>query len=331
MNHGFGQLVCCLEERWPHPEEARLIIQTHDYPDHDAVASAWGLSRLLAEIGYPSRIVYRGRLRSHSLLAMVGQLGIPLERLHDSDMAKLADWQALIVDGSPLRANARSLAGTVLGVVDHHPNPGDLDCPWVDVRTSYGSCASIVADLWMEAGREPDRDTATALLMGIQMDTDFLGRRVSPMDLAALQRIFFIADWEFGTSTLRTALSVEDLPQIEAALSHAQVDGNLFFTVVPTDCSQELISILADFFLRLREVSVTVIVESGGDDYHVSVRSRNTELSAAALLKRALAGMGQGGGHDHMAGGVIPPTAFPGEIPVFKRFKEAIEILQELQ
>lgn len=331
MNHGYLELRASLEKMFPVPAEARIAIQPHDYPDHDAVASAWGLARLLELDGYAPRLIYRGRLRSHSLLAMVGQLGIPLVRVPDRDASQWEDWYVIVVDGSPLRANARPFGSAVIGVLDHHPDPGAIEAPWVDIRTSYGACASIVADLWMEAGREPDRDTATAILMGIQMDTDFLGRRVSPMDLAALQRIFFIADWEFGTNTLKTALSVEDLPQIEAAVSGARISNNVFFTVLPMDSSQELISILADFFLRLREIQVTVIIEAGGSDYHLSVRSRAPELSASAILKRAIAGFGQGGGHDHMAGGVIVRDRFPGDEQVFKKFLQAIDVLQEMQ
>jgi nanoRNase/pAp phosphatase (c-di-AMP/oligoRNAs hydrolase) len=312
------------------PPAGPVLVQTHDFPDHDAAAAAFGLARLLERSGYAVRIVHRGRVRSHSMWAMVDELGVPLERIRGELPPELADAPIVLVDGSPNNANAAPL-GRLVGVVDHHPNPGRLDCAFADVRTSYGSCATIVHEYWREAGLEPERAAATALLMGIQMDTDFLARRVSPADLEAHYRLFFLADWEFGTRVVKASLSLKDLPGFGSAIARSRVRGKLFFTDVPQDCTQEFISILADFFLRLREVSVTVIVESAGAQRHLSVRSRTPEVSAAAVVKYALAGIGEGGGHDHMAGGVIDAARCPSLDSLFARFALAVETAQENQ
>lgn len=97
------------------------------------------------------------------------------------------------------------------------------------------------------------------------------------------------------------------------------------------DLSQELISIMADFFLRLKEITVTVIVETGGDRSHVSVRSRAPDISAAQVVKQALAGIGSGGGHDHMAGGTILETSEMDEQALFECFMDAVDTAQENQ
>ncbi len=308
-----------------------VVVQPHDHPDHDAAAAAFGLAKLLAHFGFECRILHRGRVRSHSLTAMVGELGIPLERIREDLPAELEDAPCILVDGSPTNANALPLTSRLVGVVDHHPNPGSVSAPFVDVRTSYGACATIIGEYWGDAGLDPDRETATALLMGIQMDTDFLSRRVSPADLEAHHRLFFRADWEFGTRVVKASLSIADLPAFEYAVAHSHTRGPLFFTVLHMDCSQELISIMADFFLRLKEISVTVIVETGGGKAHVSVRSRSGDISAGAVVREALSGIGEGGGHDHMAGGVIRSLACPNEDILFERFVEAVESAQENQ
>jgi len=308
-----------------------VIVQPHDFPDHDAVAAAYGLARLLGRYGFRPRILHRGRIRSHSLTAMVAQLSIPMERVRLELDAGLELCPCIIVDGSPNNANAHPLTRNLLGVVDHHANPGSLDCPFSDIRTSYGACATIIADYWVEAELFPDRDTATALLMGIQMDTDFLSRRVTPSDLDAHHRLFFRADWQFGTRVVKASLSLQDLKAFGLAISNYHHRGNLFFTVLPLEGTPELISIIADFFLRLREISVTVIVEAGGERHHVSVRSRLPDVSAAAVIRLALVGIGEGGGHDHMAGGFIYVPQFPDENSLFERFADAVEAAQENQ
>lgn len=308
-----------------------ILVQPHDDPDHDAAAAAFGLARLLARSGFRPRIQHRGRVRSHSLLAMVSELGVSLERVRGDLSEELGSAPCVLLDGSPAHSNAKPLSRNLVGVIDHHPNPGPLECPFVDIRTSYGACSSIVSDYWRDAGLDPDRNTATALLMGIQMDTDFLARRVSPADLDAHHRLFFLGDWEFSTRVVKASLSLHDLPAFRYAATNARIADGLFFTMLPMDCTQELISILADFFLRLKEISMTVIVEAGGGKRHVSVRTKSSDLSAAFVVRLALSGIGRGGGHDHMAGGVIEAEFDPGEEGLFTRFRTAMEAAQENQ
>ncbi|GAB1481970.1 DHHA1 domain-containing protein [Treponema sp.] len=325
----FTRLLSALDASNIDKSQRRLIIQPHDHPDHDAVAAAFALSRLLTRCGYDPQIMHRGRLRSHSLQAMVSQLNIAMEKVRGSLSGEDSELPCIIVDASPNNVNAKPLTSQLVGVIDHHPNPGMLDCLFSDIRTSYGACSSIIADYWQESGYDPDKETATALLMGIQMDTDFLSRRVSPSDLDAHHRLFLRADWEFGTRLVKASLSIHDLPAFEAAVSGSRTEGLLFFTVVPMACSQELISIMADFFLRLKEICVTVIIESGGERPHVSVRSRVNDISARSIVKLALAGIGEGGGHDHMAGGVLSADSDHTDEYLFDRFIDAVETAQE--
>ncbi len=310
--------------------EKTLIIQPHDNPDHDAVAAAFALTKLLERRGFSPRIVHRGTIRSHSLQAMTAELSIPLELCDSQRAAEQETIPCVVIDASPNNTNATPLTDRLVAVVDHHPHPGDLSgLPFSDIRPQYGSCASIVAEYWQESGEEVDKATATALLMGIQMDTDFLSRRVSQADLEAHYRLFFRGDWEFGARIVKSALAIQDLPALKEVLGHARVRDGIFFSVVPFECTQEVLSIMADFFLRIKEARATVIVEAGGGEYHVSARSKLSSLSASELMKRALVGIGRGGGHDHMAGGIIDPALYPGEPALFERFVAAATDIQE--
>lgn len=161
------------------------------------------------------------------------------------------------------------------------------------------------------------------------MDTDFLCRGVHQTDLEAFHRLFFLADWEFSQRVIKSSLSLPDLGAISSALDRARIHGPLLFSDIPMECSQELISIVADFLLRLKEIDVVAIVETGGPQMHLSVRSRRDSVSAALLIQRALAGLGAGGGHDHMAGGSIEQDAWPGTDELYRRFEAAFDALQE--
>jgi nanoRNase/pAp phosphatase (c-di-AMP/oligoRNAs hydrolase) len=308
-----------------------VLIQTHDYPDHDAVAAAFGLQQLLLRFNMYPQIVYRGIIQSQSLWTMITDLNISLMRITELIPENLADLPCILVDGNPNNTNAKPINQNLFAVIDHHVDSKTPSCPFVDIRTSCGSCATIIADYWSEADLAPEKDTATALLMGIEMDTDFLSRNTSPSDLDALHRLFFRADWQYGTQLLKSSLSVKDIPLFAMAAENAKINGSLFFTTVNTEASKELISILADFFLRLREIAVSVIIEDQSEKKHVSVRSKSPDISASVVIRKALNQIGSGGGHDSMAGGDIDISIEISNEDIFQRFIDAVKFAQEQQ
>jgi nanoRNase/pAp phosphatase (c-di-AMP/oligoRNAs hydrolase) len=320
---GFTRLLSLLGD------PGTVVIQTHDFPDHDAAASAFALGELLRLQGYDPRLLYRGVIRSHSLKTMLSKLKIDLKRVKNTAGRGLAQCPCIVVDGNPANTNARPVTGYLLGVVDHHGNAAVPDCPFTDIDANSGSCSALVARYWEEMGLLPGKNIATALLMGIEMDTDFLTRQVSRLDMEALYRLFFQADWEFGSGALKTSLSIKDLPSLKMVMANSKIRDSIFFSLIDTDTSQEVISILADFFLRFREIRVTVIIETEGNDRHVSVRSRDPRISAARIIREALKGLGSGGGHDYMAGGLIDTGAPISEEDLFRRFLDAAAKEQE--
>jgi nanoRNase/pAp phosphatase (c-di-AMP/oligoRNAs hydrolase) len=330
MTGAFSRLKTLLEDCFRGRGAGPVVIQTHDFPDHDAAASAFGLARLLEKQGIEARLYYRGIINSFSLRTMIRKLEIPLYRA--LDMAEDSrSAPCIVVDGNTTNTNARPVTDYLFGVVDHHANAGVPDCPFTDIRTDCGSCAAIIADYWKEAGLAPDHNTATALLMGIEMDTDFLSRRVTRSDIDALHRLFFTGDWELSSRVVKTSLSTKNLPAFEKAVGNARIKGKLLFSLIPLETSQEVISILADFFLRCRETFVTVVIETEGAARHISVRSRDPGISAAFIIREALKDIGEGGGHDYMAGGVINPAVNISEEELFLRFAGAMEKFQEYQ
>ena len=53
-----------------------VSVQTHDFPDHDAIAAAFGMQRLLEREGVPARIVYAGDIQRDSLRRMISDCAI---------------------------------------------------------------------------------------------------------------------------------------------------------------------------------------------------------------------------------------------------------------
>lgn len=298
-----------------------VVVQTHDYPDIDAVASAWSLARLLERRGFRAQTGYRGEIRSRSLSRLVDELGVGLR----SSLPELNDSQILVVDGSPTNGNVSLLPGELCGVIDHHCRSVDPSAPFLDLRPELAACSTIIAGYWLESRAQIPRDLATALLAGIQSDTDFLSRRASPEDFAVYAALFTAGDFELASRIVRTVLDLGELKLISGALEHATIRDGLLWAWIPGPCGQEALAVLAEFVLRVEELKAAVVVEqdrttSEGSGVHLSVRSKDPAFSAFDLVRMVLVGMGTGGGHSHSAGGFIPDSAFPGEEELRDRF-----------
>ncbi len=285
----------------------KLYIQTHDFPDPDAVAAAFGLQRLLENYGYRPEIVYAGEIQREALLDMIRQLGI---RLGNAASCKIApEDPIIIVDGCKGSNNVTELPGDEIAVIDHHEVAVPKNVAFSDIRPAYGACSSIIYEYYLAAGIEVPGAVATALLLGLNIDTALLMRRVSEPDLEAHYRLHRRADNRLVNELLRNNAEVKDLDFFKTALSGIIIEGDYAFCYFPDGCRQNLMGIMCDFFLALKEVNFAVVCARNGNRVNVSVRSEKKEWNASDVVRRALAGSGSGGGHPDMAAGIIPDAA----------------------
>lgn len=313
MAERFPALVSRLDMGRP------VAVQTHDYPDIDAVGSVWALACLLRRHGFSASCVYRGELHSRSLANLIENLGIEIS----SAVQLSPEHQVIVVDGSPGNGNVTLAAGELVAVIDHHCRSGDASAPFLDLRPEIASCSTMILGYWMEADAAPPRDIATALLAGIQSDTDFLSRRCSDQDFDAYAALYRAGDWELASRVVRTVLDLRELGLIVSAIEQAVVRDGLLFAFIHGPCASEAPGVLAEFALRAEELSAAVVAKTDEVGVHISVRSKSATISAFSLVRAALAGLGNGGGHAHSAGGIVPESADPGEVELRERFFKA--------
>ena len=294
------------------------FVQTHDFPDHDSVASAFALQQLLRTQGVDAAIVYEGEVQRDSLAAMTDALGIALH--HSATRRIQADDLAVVVDGCAGNHNVSRLPARRIGVIDHHIIEHPDDVPYVDIRPGYGACSTIVYDYYRELGLPVSPAVATALLVGINVDTRHLVRGASARDVAAYTALYRKADARLTASILGQSLEQRDLAYYRAALNSVVVHDRFAFCHLAEGCSRNLLGVLSDFFSGLREVDVVVLCASEAGRLNLSVRCEREIRNASALVQQALAGIGMGGGHRHMAGGsVLEGVAVDAE-EIYRRF-----------
>ncbi len=313
---GIQELIAHIDPDRP------LVIQAHDFPDHDAVASAYALAGLLRENDIEARLCYGGEIQSDSLTEAIRLLEIPISSCTELGLSD--DTQIVVVDGFIGNRNIQGMPGDVIGVIDHHKPPTEPDSPYWDIRPHYGACSTILYEYYKIAKLDMDRPTATALLMGLMMDTGFMTRGVTPVDLEAFAKLFFTGDWQTGSRLLKNSLSLNDLAVFREAINQCVVAEDFCYVPIQKETTPEVMALIADFFLGLREIHFVVVVEPEREEYRISVRSEDYGRPSDVVIRKALEGIGAGGGHVHMGGGSIPRDLYPGEEGLRKRFLEAM-------
>ena len=123
------------------PDE--VFIQPHNVPDPDAIASAFGLQKLLEARGIVSEVVYEDEIEKANSLTMLSSFGIRMR--HSADVATLGaeDWTVL-VDVQKNNSNYTDLVTDEVACIDHHAYNGPQGYRYEDVRPEIGSCSAII-------------------------------------------------------------------------------------------------------------------------------------------------------------------------------------------
>lgn len=283
-----------------------VYIQTHNFPDPDAIASAFGLQRLLMHRGVEAKICYKGKIDRYSTDKLRELMQIELLDLEELDPFLREEDEVILVDAQKGNSNIIDMCGDEIICIDHHPVNDKFSYRFSDIRPEVGACATIIAQYYFENGIPMDRRIATVLTFGIRMDTMNLSRGVSRLDMEMLYRMYDMCDMEIIHLLENSNLYFEDLMAYSRAISSIEVYENISFADTGRECPEALIASVSDFMLALVEVSFSVVYSVKKNGIKISVRSERPSLDAGKIIEKALVGIGSGGGHASMAGGFVP-------------------------
>ena len=281
-----------------------VYIQTHNFPDPDAIASAYGLQYLLEHRGVSSTICYKGKIDRYSTEKLRQMMKIEFLNIEDLESVLTDEDEVILVDAQKGNSNIINIAGDEIICIDHHPCNDKYSYRFQDIRPQMGACATMIAQYFFENDVPMNEKIATALTYGIRIDTNNLSRGVSKLDFEMIYRMYDLCDYETIHMLENSNLCFEDLVAYSKAISSIEVYDNISFADTGEDCP--VIANISDFMLALKEVSFSVVYSRKDGGIKLSVRSEKASLDAGKIVSEALVGIGNGGGHAEMAGGFVP-------------------------
>lgn len=329
-------LVEKLQQTLENHREERHIIVIQDFPDPDALSSAWAYQLIATQYKIQCDIVYAGMLSHQENIALVKLTGLPAKRwgvntLKDRDLSiyqgcVLVDSQGATSQLIPLIERAKI---PICVVIDHHTKQGGIDAEFLDLRPHVRATAAMLTQ-YLQSGqllKFTNKNTthvkcATALMHGLRSDTNGLlqAQEAELMAAAYLSRFY---DAQLLNSVLQSARSRRVMDVIERSLENRMIKNS--FSIAGVGYlryeDRDAIPQAADFLVTEENIHTAVvygIVHDEANEVEVvigSLRTNKLTLDPDEFLKETLGhdsqGRSFGGGRD-MAGGFEIPIGFLG-------------------
>ena len=280
-----------------------IVIQCHDNPDADALASGYGIYTYFKRMKKEVSLVYSGnyQITKSNLVLMIKELDIPITYVEELDNPELL----ITVDCQYGAGNVRKFEAQNVAVIDHHQISGDLP-EFNDVRSNLGSCSTVVFDLLNQEGihANEDKNLSTALYYGLMTDTNNFAEINHPLD----KDLRDDADYNHSLITLfrNSNLSLTELGIAgEALMSYYYQSEYRYAMVHAKPCDPNILGIISDLTLEVDIVDSCIVYSILPFGIKYSIRSCKKEINAGELAEFITEGIGSGGGHYEKAGGFI--------------------------
>lgn len=280
-----------------------IVIQCHDNPDADALASGYGLYWYFSKMKKQVRFVYGGKyeVQKSNLVLMINELGIPVEyvsSLEEPDLLITVDCQ--YGEGNVTLFPAKNVA-----VIDHHQVSKELP-KLSEVRSNLGACATVVRELLELEGIDfnSDKKLSTAMYYGLLTDTNNFTEIAHPVD----KDLRDDANFEKSTITKfrNSNLSLSEMEIAGKALLNYKYNDLYRFAIVEADpCDPNILGMISDLMLEIDVIDTCLVYSILPFGVKISIRSCIKEVKASELAGFITKDVGSGGGHLEKAGGFI--------------------------
>ena len=296
-----------------------IIIQCHDNPDADALASGWALYCYFAGQGKPVRLIYSGKLKiqKSNLVLMVERLSIPIEYVEPGTKLGFADKNGLLIttDCQYGAGNVTRLQAPSVAIIDHHQIE-ITDVMLREIRPGYGSCSTVVWSMMKEAGFSfaGKKLLGTALYYGLFTDTNQFSELYNPVDMDMRDEV----ECHHNLINLfkNSNFSLKELEIAGIALIRYILNEEHHYAIIKAQpCDPNVLGLISDLVLQVDAILTCVVYNELENGFKLSVRSCDREARANELAAFLTKNIGSGGGHLEKAGGFISKKRYIESYP----------------
>ncbi len=322
-----------LRQMFDRHKGTRQLILLQDFPDPDALSSAWAYKLIAEQYDIQCEMIYAGALSHQENIALVKLTGLPLQRwtLETAKTKDLSVFKGCVFIDN--QGTTCQLTEFILGagipiaaVIDHHNLQREMNAEFTDLRPQIRATATIFAEylqagmLTLDGSVSLHIKCATALMHGLRSDTNAL-RQAQEEDFLAAAYLSRFYDPQLLNAVLQSSRSKWVMDAIERSLKHRTVQNNFSIAGIGYLRYDDRDSIpqAADFLVTEENVHTAVvyaIVHDKDEEIEVvigSLRTNKLTLDPDEFIKEAFGQDAQGrffGGGRSQAGGFEIPVGF---------------------
>ena len=303
------------------------IVAIQDFPDPDAIASAFAHKLICLNYGIEIDMVYTGRISHQQNIALIKLLNIELMRY--SEPFDFSRYQgSVFVDNqgmtTTLTKQLENEGIKPIIVVDHHERSGLLSPEYSDIR-KIGATATIYTNYIMQGMLELNKSDsvhsrcATALMHGIRSDTNSFIRATEP-DLLATAFLSNYFNPNLLSEIVNQYRTKKVMDIIEKSLANRVIKDNYSVSGIGylRQEDRDAIAQASDFLLTEENVHTVIVYgivvnDKGEELLSGSFRTSKLTLDADTFIKEAFGRSQNGdyfGGGKQEAGGFSIPVGF---------------------
>ena len=295
----------------------KIILQCHDNPDADAIASGFALYTYFTEMGIDASIVYSGKfqIQKSNLKLMIDKLDIPIEYKTIEEFIVGEEEVLITVDCQYGAGNVTSPVVKNVAIIDHH----QVEIENVEnslIISNSNSCSTIIWQLLSEEDFDFNNhpNVSTALYYGLYTDTLQFSEIYNPTDKDMRDSLYFNRS---TINQLRNCnLSAQELEIAGLAIVRSIYNEQFRFSVIKSKpCDPNILGLISDMCIQVDNVDMCVVYNEINDGIKFSIRSCIRETKACDLAVFLAENIGSGGGHLEKAGGYIRHGRFKEKYP----------------
>lgn len=293
--------------------------------DPDAMASALALKRIMARKVENVCLAMPNEISRPDNLAMIRYLHLPIKRLTPPLSAQYDRFA--LVDSQPHHNPAFAKFKFSI-VLDHHPlsreNP--VQAEFQEIQPNYGATSTLLTEYLYNLQLKPGKLLSTALLYGIKTDTHSFEQKFHDADIRAFRYLNKYADHMILRKIVRSEFRVEWLKYFSHAFRKMRLHGDGLTVFMGNVDSTDILVILADFFLRVHDISWDIVSGIIDQKLVIIFRGDGVKGDMGQLANRLFGELGSAGGHKSMARAEIPLVDLQDEHPqelLWKQLQQA--------
>lgn len=294
-----------------------LVILISGHPDPDAIGSAIAHQRICEFLGVPATIAHVLPLSHRENRALAKLLHLDMFQVSSREDLTRFKYLSLVDTHTHEPTIELPVDLKLLSIVDHHRALRPICAPFVEMRPDLGATCTLYAG-YLQQGLAPlnnerreDARVATALVFGIQTDTDDFSL-ATPTDFLAAAYAKSYCDTDLLARIGRRTMAASAMDILGRGLEDLHVIRDFALAgvgYVPAG-DRDSIATSADFILRREDLDTVVVYGIVEDRIDGSLRTRSASIDPSIFLQTAFgkdrSGRAYGGGRADKGGFQIP-------------------------